>query len=242
MNQNSKKPEVLAIIPARGGSKGIPRKNIKNLCGKPLIAYSIEAALKSKTIDRVVVSTEDEEIAEVSKSFGADVPFMRPKDLAQDRSNLGDAIDFTIKKMQLHQYCPEIIVTLYPTHPFRTPALINSLVGKLIEGYSPVRTVKAVKHTKLSIFSSDKGNKLTPLLKFSNQNEKINSKTYFRLYGLFIGVSGNSWPYLHLIKNPISLIDIDTMEDFCVAEEIIRRRLFDFNSEEIIDSDHPYIY
>ncbi|MBW1723549.1 MAG: hypothetical protein JRH13_15900, partial [Deltaproteobacteria bacterium] len=76
------KPEVLAIIPARGGSKGLPRKNIRDLCGKPLIAYSIEVALRAKLIDRVVVSTEDEEIAEISESFGAEVPFLRPKEMA----------------------------------------------------------------------------------------------------------------------------------------------------------------
>jgi CMP-N-acetylneuraminic acid synthetase len=84
--ENASIKKVLAIIPARGGSKGIPRKNIRDLCGKPLIAYSIEAAIKSRLINRVIVSTDDEEIAEISKSFGAEVPFMRPVCLAEDRS------------------------------------------------------------------------------------------------------------------------------------------------------------
>ena len=75
---------IVAIIPARGGSKGIKRKNIRILNGKPLISYTIEQALKSKYIDRVIVSTEDLEIAEISKSFGAEVPFLRPQELAQD--------------------------------------------------------------------------------------------------------------------------------------------------------------
>ena len=77
---------TLALIPARGGSKGIPRKNIREIAGKPLIAWTIEAALGAKGIDRVVVSTEDEEIAEVARAWGADVPFMRPADLASDEA------------------------------------------------------------------------------------------------------------------------------------------------------------
>ena len=76
----------LAVIPARGGSKGIPKKNIAPVAGKPLIAWTIEAALQSKKIQRVVVSTDDNEIAEVSRKFGAEVPFMRPNELAQDQT------------------------------------------------------------------------------------------------------------------------------------------------------------
>ncbi|PKP59014.1 CMP-N-acetlyneuraminic acid synthetase, partial [Candidatus Atribacteria bacterium HGW-Atribacteria-1] len=83
---------ILGLIPARGGSKGVPRKNIKLLLGKPLIAWTIEQALASKYIDKVVVSTEDEEIAEISKKYGAEIPFFRPKDLATDKSLVIDAI------------------------------------------------------------------------------------------------------------------------------------------------------
>jgi CMP-N-acetylneuraminic acid synthetase len=92
------KPEVIAIIPARGGSKGIPRKNIVDLCGKPLVAYSILAARHAELIDRVVVSTEDEEIAEVAKAWGAEVPFLRPKELAKDTSGIGEAISYTVSR------------------------------------------------------------------------------------------------------------------------------------------------
>ena len=75
---------LLAVITARGGSKGVPRKNVLELCGKPLIAWTIEAAQKSNYIDRLIVSTEDEEIADISRSYGADVPFIRPAELAMD--------------------------------------------------------------------------------------------------------------------------------------------------------------
>ena len=84
-------PEVLAIIPARGGSKGIPHKNIRDFAGFPLIAYSIAAGLQAESVTRVIVSTDDTEIAHVARDFGADVPFIRPKELAQD-----DTLDFPV--------------------------------------------------------------------------------------------------------------------------------------------------
>ena len=77
---------LLALIPARGGSKGIPRKNIRNLCGKPLIAWSIDVAQESNLVDKIVVSTDDEEIAEIALNYGAEVPFLRPSELSQDET------------------------------------------------------------------------------------------------------------------------------------------------------------
>ena len=231
IDRNEKKPEVLAIIPARGGSKGLPRKNVKNLCGKPLIAYSIEVALKSKMIDRVVVSTEDEEIAEVSKSFGAEVPFLRPLEMAGDRSSIGEAVNFTINKLKEGGYHPNILVTLYPTHPFRKQTLIDFLVEKLFMGYSPVYTVKLITHNSLSIFFQNGDNTITPLLNSNPNNKTGLRKSFFRHYGLF---HGNNWgpfnrPYLYLIKDHVSLIDIDSMSDFCLAEEVIKEGLYDFD-------------
>ena len=91
-----KNNSFLAIVPARGGSKGLPGKNIKELCGKPLVAWSIEAGLKSKYVDEVMVSTDDEKIAEISKKYGANVPFLRPSELASDTATTFDAIKHTI--------------------------------------------------------------------------------------------------------------------------------------------------
>ena len=95
-----KRPETIAIIPARGGSKGIPRKNIVDIAGKPLIAYSILTAMHAQYIDRIIVSTEDEEIAEVARKWGAEVPFLRPKELAQDNSGIGEAINYTLTRLK----------------------------------------------------------------------------------------------------------------------------------------------
>ena len=98
---NNKK--VLAIIPARGGSKGLPGKNIKEMCGKPLIAWSIEEAKFCSDIDRIIVSTDDKEIAEVAKKYGAEVPFMRPAGLANDMASTIDVIFHTIEWLKKHQ-------------------------------------------------------------------------------------------------------------------------------------------
>ena len=96
---------ILAVIPARGGSKGIPGKNIKDLYGQPLISYTIQAALDCKKIDRVVVSTDSEEIAGVAKKYGADVPFLRPAALAMDTSKTIDAVIDVLERMNMWSYC-----------------------------------------------------------------------------------------------------------------------------------------
>ena len=237
-----RKKTVLAIIPARGGSKGIPRKNIRPLCGKPLIGYTIETALKSKTIDHVVVSTEDEEIAEVSKSLGVDVPFLRPRHMAGDHASLSPVIDYTVKQMRKRGVTPDMIVTLYPTSPFRTSALVDYLIAKMIEGYSTVRTVKSINVGSLVYFTLKQEKRLDTLLESGCRFGPTALRRYYRSYGLFLGISDNSRPYLHLIKNPVSLIDIDLPEDFFLAEEIIRNELFNFDSEDAFDCAPAHIH
>ena len=123
---------VLAIIPARGGSKGIPKKNIINLAGKPLIAWSIEAAKNSKFIDNVIVSTEDDEISDIAKQYGAYVPFKRPSDLAQDSSKSIDAIIHAIEWLKNKNDRYNIIVLLQPTSPLRKSEDIDDALDLLI--------------------------------------------------------------------------------------------------------------
>ena len=108
----------LCVIPARGGSKRIPRKNIKEFNGKPIIAYSIEAALKSSCFDQVIVSTDDAEIAEVAKSFGASVPFMRPDELANDYANTIPVVKHAIEWFDDQVQAPFEVCCLYATAPF----------------------------------------------------------------------------------------------------------------------------
>lgn len=123
----------LAVITARGGSKGLPGKNIKDLCGKPLIAWSIEAGLKSKYIDEVVVSTDSHVIADISKKYKANVPFLRPKNLSTDTASSFDAVRHAINfyKSELKKEF-DYIVLLEPTSPLRTAQDIDASIESLL--------------------------------------------------------------------------------------------------------------
>jgi len=110
--------KIIAIIPARGGSKSVPKKNIKDLAGKPMIAYIIESALKVKLLDRVIVSTENEEIAEVARRFGAEVPFIRPAELATDEMPTLPVIQHAVRTLEEKEnYVPDYVLLVYPTSP-----------------------------------------------------------------------------------------------------------------------------
>jgi len=121
----------IAVIPARGGSKRIPRKNIKEFCGKPMIAYSIEAALQSGCFDKIIVSTDDVEIAEVAKSYGAEVPFMRPAELSNDYAGTIPVIRHTIEWLITQGFNPELVCCLYATAPFVTPEYLQQGLQQL---------------------------------------------------------------------------------------------------------------
>lgn len=131
------KEKCIAIIPARGGSKRIPRKNIKLFHGKPLIAYSIEAALKSELFDKVIITTDDEEIASIAKKYGAEVPFIRPKELSDDFTNTKDVIDHALKYFEERGETYEYECTIYATAP-----LLQSKY--LIEGFVALKNSDAI--------------------------------------------------------------------------------------------------
>lgn len=125
---------ILAVIPARGGSKGVPNKNIKDLCGKPLIAYTIEQARKSQYIDRTIVSTDSLEIADIAERFGAEVPFMRPEELATDKSGTLDVLVNAIEWLEENEkYRFDILVLLHATTPLREPEDIDHSIELLVE-------------------------------------------------------------------------------------------------------------
>lgn len=124
-----KDKQTLAVITARGGSKGIPKKNVKMLFGKPLIAYSIQAAQKSKTLNKVIVSTDDKTIANVSKQYGADVPFLRPKYLASDTATSLSVLQHAVRYLEeKEQFRADMIVCLQPTSPLRSAHDIDQAV------------------------------------------------------------------------------------------------------------------
>jgi CMP-N,N'-diacetyllegionaminic acid synthase len=128
-----KKIKVAGVIPARGGSKGVPGKNLKPLAGKPLIAYILGAASQAKVLDRVIVSTEDEEIAAVAKSCGAEVPFLRPRELADDKVSLIPVVRHVMEYLDEQGWSPDIVASLQPTAPFIEPEDIENAVNKLIQ-------------------------------------------------------------------------------------------------------------
>jgi YrbI family 3-deoxy-D-manno-octulosonate 8-phosphate phosphatase len=128
-----KKVNVLAIIPARGGSKGIPRKNIRHFSGFPLIAWSIAAALQAETVTRTLVSTDDEEIAGVAREWGAETPFLRPAEFAQDQTTDLPVFEHALKWLAEHEkYRPDVMVQLRPTSPIRPHGCVDAAVKTLL--------------------------------------------------------------------------------------------------------------
>lgn len=124
---------IVAIIPARGGSKSIPRKNVKTLGGVPLIAYSIAAGLESTFTHRVIVSTEDEEIASISRHWGADVPFLRPSELAEDHVTDFPVFEHAVEWLAENDRVPDVLIQLRPTSPFRPPNCLDEAITKLLK-------------------------------------------------------------------------------------------------------------
>jgi len=125
--------KVCGLIVARGGSKGIPHKNIVPLCGRPLLLYTVDAALSAKTLDRVIISTDDEQIAAVARDAGVEVPFMRPAEFAQDDTPHFQVIEHAALWLRDNWPEYEIIVGLQPTSPFRGADIIDEAVEKLIQ-------------------------------------------------------------------------------------------------------------
>lgn len=119
---------ILAIVPARGGSKEIPLKNICKVAGRPLLEYTIVAAKKSKYLDRIIVSTDNNKIAKIATSLGAEVPFIRPKNISRDDSSTVDVVKHALDFLSLESYIPEIILVLQPTSPLRTTTMIDKSI------------------------------------------------------------------------------------------------------------------
>lgn len=230
-----KKMNIVSIIPARGGSKGVPRKNIKLLGRKPLISYAIKAALASKYIDRVIVSTDNEEIAEIAKKNKAEVPFIRPSELAQDTSTtlsvLQHAIQFLINE---EQYTPDLIVLIQPTSPFVTYQDINSAIEKLIKK----RTNSCVSFCEVSerpewMFVLDRTDKIYSFLKKkSTKTRRQDLPKVFRLNGAVYvakrdlimkeGKIIDETNCSAILMPQERSVDIDKPVDFWIAEAILK--------------------
>jgi CMP-N-acetylneuraminic acid synthetase len=140
---NGNSPRVLAVVPARGGSKGIPRKNLQLLAGKPLVAHAVAAGLAARLVSRVLCSTDDPEIADPARAAGAEVPFLRPAELAQDSSEDWPVFMHVLDWLAREQaWTPDIIVNLRPTSPLRQPDHVDDAIRLLLE--TGADSVKAV--------------------------------------------------------------------------------------------------
>jgi len=218
---------VVCIIPARGGSKRIPRKNIKSFCSRPLISYSIEVALKSGVFDRVIVSTEDEEIAKIAKEWGAEVPFMRPHKLADDHSSSGDAIEYTQKRLLESGYKVEYLCVIYPTAPLLQERYIAEGYEKLKSSdvyqvlsatsmpYPFQRSFKITSEGRCEMFFPEHF-----YTRSQDLEEAYHDAGQFYWYNLSITPSteGFSSDAMPLILPRYLVQDIDTLEDFKRAE------------------------
>lgn len=181
----SETPYILGMINARGGSKGVPRKNIKLLGGKPLIAWSIEVARQVPEISRLIVSTEDEEIAGIARDYGADVPFMRPDELASDTAVQLDTIIYNVERLEREEGRRiDAVALLQPTQPFRTPEDVSGCIRKMREtGAQSVITVAPNKHHPFGLWTfGEEGAGLELFLKEGAQQKGFNRQQMKPLY------------------------------------------------------------
>jgi len=224
----------VAIIPARGGSKRIPRKNIKSFAGQPMIAYAIRAAIDSKLFDKIIVSTDDIEIASIAKANGAEIPFMRSSELADDHTPTVPVIADAIQTLQKQGLTPEYVCCIYPCVPFilaNDLILAYELIKKLSSGYCyPVTEFPSVIQRALRLFPDGKIQPINP------QNEWVRTQdletTYFDA-GQFYWGGVSSWLnglglQSHgsgLVIPQWRVVDIDTNEDWLRAE-LVYKSLF----------------
>jgi len=226
---------TVAIIPARGGSKGIPRKNIKELCGKPLITYIIETALRVRELDRVIVSTEDKEIAEVAKKCGAEVPFMRPEELARDETPTLPVLQHAVKYLEEKEnYKPDIIVLLYATSPLLKHERVSEAIKLLkARGFDSVLSVVEDRGHYWIKRGEDYERLYPKVLKnrqFTEPLFKENGAIYVCKRDLLMKENtmvGGKIGFLKMQKE--ESIDIDEPLDFEIAEFFMRRREYGKN-------------
>jgi N-acylneuraminate cytidylyltransferase/CMP-N,N'-diacetyllegionaminic acid synthase len=223
---------MIALIPARGGSKGLPGKNTKLLLGKPLIAYAIESALNSKYIKEVYVSTDDNEIAEISKKYGAKVPFLRPAHLASDEALAIDTYIFMLDKWQEAGQIVDSFVILQPTSPLRT----SENIDEAIELFQTKNASSVISYTEENHPISwhkyvNEDLTFSPIFEEEIVNRQQKRKTYFPNGAIFVFkkdlirekkyYNENSLAYLMPRQNSI---DIDTLNDFEYAEFLLTKK------------------
>lgn len=232
------KNKVIAIIPARGGSKALPRKNIRLLAGKPLIAWTIEQAKKSKNIDKMIVSTDDEEIAEISKQYGAEVPFMRPKELATDNSPTIDAIMHALDWFESRGNYFDILVLLEPTSPLRKDGDIDNAIKLFLDNLGNADSLISLGEVQLEnpyIMKKIEDGYVKPLLYTNSQHHQRQQlpKAYFPYGVIYLSktITLKKYKTVYQEKTIPYFIErwqnyeIDDIYDFIAIEAILKHRM-----------------
>lgn len=233
--------EVLAIIPARGGSKGIPRKNIRPFAGYPLIAWSIAAARQAQSVTRLIVSTDDAEIAAVAREYGAEVPFLRPAELAQDQTPDWPVFEHALRWLAEREgYRPEIVVQLRPTSPIRPPWCVDEAVRILAEHEDAdcVRGVVPAGQNPFKMWRIDpESGRMLPLLSLPGVDEPYNAPRQIlppvfwqtghidaiRVRTILEKRSMTGEVIYPLLLDARYTVDIDTPADWERYEQVVRR-------------------
>lgn len=223
--------KILAIIPARSGSKGLKDKNIKNLNGKPMIAYTIEAANQSGIFKDVIVSTDSKKYAEIAEEFGAEVPFFRPQSLANDDSTTNDVIIHSLKEMKKRNKEYDYFMLLQPTSPLRSSKNIKEAYKLLLQKEAnAVVSVCATDHSPLWTNTLDESLSLDDFIKKNENKRRQELPTYYRLNGAIYLANvdyyikyknfyhENSFAY---IMSKRESVDIDDILDFYFVETIL---------------------
>ncbi len=224
---------MIAIIPARGGSKGLPGKNVRPLNGKPLIAYAIEAALKTKHLDRVIISTDDEEIARVAVEYGAELPFMRPAELASDTAMAIDNYIYTIGRLEEEEGKPiDAFVVLQPTSPLRIAEDIDGAI-ELFEQKKADSVISYCQEAHPVTWHKylDEEGRFENIFDANIKNRQENRVSYYPNGAVYVFRTSmirerkyyTDKSYAYVMPRTRS-VDIDFIEDFEYAEFLLKRR------------------
>lgn len=232
-------PSTVALIPARAGSKGVPNKNIRELGGYPLIAWSIAACKLAASINRIIVSTDSEKYAQISRGFGAEVPFLRPVEISGDGSTDYQFIKHALDWLAINGGVPDYIVHIRPTSPFRAPEIIDSAVNIFLENTksTSLRSVHPMSESAYKTFEIGQGGQLKRIASNSTELDPANNArqdfptTYIAngyvdvLSTSFILETqqlhgNNAFPF---ITPPIN--EIDTEDDFAIIEHQLQNNL-----------------
>jgi CMP-N-acetylneuraminic acid synthetase len=232
---------VLAVVPARGGSKGIPRKNVQLLGGKPLVAHAVETGLAASLVDRILCTTDDPEIADIARAAGAEVPFLRPAELAQDASEDWPVFMHLLAWLDREEaWTPDLIVNLRPTSPLRTPRHVDDAIRLLLEtGADSVKAVCLARQHPHKMWLRQTDGRIEPYLKtpmrlsrgpdvpraelediyWQNGVVDVTRREVILEQRVMIGrrVAG-------LVTELADSIDIDTPLDLALAELVLARR------------------